>query len=341
MKDKHHFLATGIGSLPFAEQEDAVRFVMDCFAADVPFWPQLPRRSFLESMHIQFSQGFPGVTIDAERKNIFINTKKASFIDEFERCYHALYAHEGDYFSLTDDYAAGFGAFVRALQPGKFPCVKGQVIGPVSFGMTLLDEAKKPIIFNAELNEIIPLFLANKAGWQIQRLAQAAGGKVIIFIDEPYLVGIGANEFASIDHQAIIAGLNTIIGAIHNRGAVAGIHCCGNTDWSLIFQTDVDIVSFDAFEFLESLFIYRQSMEAFVGRGGMFACGIVPNKPDYNFENYTQKASKILRRHEMLLANGAFITSSCGCGTLSEAIARRVNTLSVEIAHALEPLEEK
>ena len=76
MNIKDRFLATGIGSLPFKEEDKAIDFVLKNFEGHIAFWPQLPRRSFLESMHIQFSEGFPGRGIDIERKNISINFVK-------------------------------------------------------------------------------------------------------------------------------------------------------------------------------------------------------------------------------------------------------------------------
>ena len=48
-----HCLATGIGSLPHQDPEEAVRLVLEVFP-EFPFWPQLPRRSLEERMTRQF-----------------------------------------------------------------------------------------------------------------------------------------------------------------------------------------------------------------------------------------------------------------------------------------------
>lgn len=335
MNIKDRFFATGIGSLPFREQGEAVDFVLNNFEGNIPFWPQLPRRSFLESMHIQFSEGFPGVVLDRERKSISVNTREASFIEAFERCYHALNSGELGYFAMSPDYAAGFHEFLQKIASRRYPFVKGQVIGPISFGAMLLDDKKKPVLFDAELSEIIPLFLSGKTKWQIEKMKEATDDAIIIFIDEPYLVAVGSNEFAALERASIAAKINTLVEAIHREGAVAGIHCCGNTDWSICFETDIDILSFDAFEFMDSLFIYRDSLRAFVKKGGVLACGIVPNREDYDLGAYQQVALDALRKERILLENGALITSSCGCGSVAESFAMTANRLTVAIAQAL------
>lgn len=340
MNIKNYFFATGIGSLSFLDKEKAVGFILENFNNHIPFWPQLPKVSFLESMHIQFSEGLPGRIVDLDKRNISIDTQRPSFVEQFEKCYNSIHSNQLDYFSMGKDYAAGFYEFIKQIRNKDFKFIKGQIIGPITFGMTLLDEKKRPLLFNAELNEIIPLFLNLKARWQINRLKQVTKNNIIIFIDEPYLVAVGTSQFASLDKSRIIAKIDSLVEAIHSEGAFAGIHCCGNTDWSICFETQIDILSFDAFEFLDSLFIYRDSLNKFVAKGGILACGIVPNRQDYNLDGYIEKAIEALKKHKILLENGALITCSCGCGTVSQDFAKRAHLLTIKIAEACSSLQK-
>lgn len=58
-------LATGIGSLPHTDAEEAVDLVLK-YCPQVPFWPQLPRRDAREGMIAQFSEGLPCLELAAQ-----------------------------------------------------------------------------------------------------------------------------------------------------------------------------------------------------------------------------------------------------------------------------------
>ena len=48
-------LATGIGSLPYSDPQEALELILNDFP-DIPHWPQLPQRSKLEHFVHQFLQ---------------------------------------------------------------------------------------------------------------------------------------------------------------------------------------------------------------------------------------------------------------------------------------------
>jgi hypothetical protein len=60
------------GSLPHTDPKDACQTVLE--TVDIPTWPQLPRRSFLENMYVQFSERFPGVVIADE--HIYVDQER-------------------------------------------------------------------------------------------------------------------------------------------------------------------------------------------------------------------------------------------------------------------------
>jgi hypothetical protein len=55
MEFKDPFIATGIGSFPHQDEKEVFRLVFEDFS-EIPFWPQLPKRSFLEGMVVQYAQ---------------------------------------------------------------------------------------------------------------------------------------------------------------------------------------------------------------------------------------------------------------------------------------------
>ena len=106
------------GSLPHTNPDVACRLALDTLG--IPTWPQLPRRSFLESMYVQYSERFPDVVVTDER----------IFPDRDRDLEHA---------AISPDYAAGLHRFLEldlGRAPGEPGVVKGQVTGPASWGLT-------------------------------------------------------------------------------------------------------------------------------------------------------------------------------------------------------------
>jgi hypothetical protein len=104
---------------------------------------------------------------------------------------------------------------------------------------------------------------------------------VIVFIDEPALAGFGSSELISISKEEILACLKEVAEAIHDDGGLAGIHVCANTDWSLVLDSGVDIVNFDAYAYFDRFILYRSQVRDFLAAGGFLAWGIVPTlKPE-------------------------------------------------------------
>ncbi len=332
---KNNFLATGVGSLPYLEAREALDFVFRAFVDHIPFWPQLPRRSFYENMYVQFSEKLPGLTINESEKTISINTQSEIYLAELETCFHKIESKDTDYFAISRLYAEGLYLLSERLKEKPAGWVKAQLIGPISLGLSLWDENKNSVLYNPEFEEFLPAFLSLKAAWIIRKIRQAsADSKIIIFIDEPYLVAVGTSQ-CSLSREVIKAKINQLVDVIHSQGALAGLHCCGNTDWELVMETNIDILNFDAYGYLDKLFLYENALAAFLKKGGIPAIGIVPNNEDLLEAGLEKELFKTLEQHASFLKNGALITTSCGCSGLSVALTEKAHRLSVKLAERL------
>lgn len=266
------FATALVGSFPHLDGDAISRRLIA--ATDVPVWPQLPRRTFRENMYTQYTFGLPGIVIDDAHEKVTFNTLE-DLSPALEEFYARYIAEDIDSFALPPDYAAGFYAMLEALRftPGEW--AKGQVTGPISFGLTVIDQDLRSSLYNEQLADPIVKQLAMNARWQVRQL-KAVRANVIIFVDEPYLVSFGS-AFVSLSREQVIAYLDEVFDAIHTEGALAGVHCCGNTDWSVLLATKVDILNLDAYGFIEHLALYPAEVRAFLDRGGSIAWGSVPN----------------------------------------------------------------
>jgi methionine synthase II (cobalamin-independent) len=266
------FWTTHVGSLPHTTVNGIPEKLIALM--DIPAWPQLPKRSFRESMYVQYGAGLPNVIVDEEKGKIVIDTD-ADLTGPLESFYARYLADDIDSFALPPDYAEGFYALLDALRRTQSPWLKGQVTGPISFGLTVTDQDLRSVMYHDMLADVIVKQMAMNARWQAQQL-RAVRPNALIFVDEPYLASYGS-AFVSLEREQAITMLDEVFEAIHAEGAIAGVHCCGNTDWSLLMATQVDVLNLDAYNFLDSLALYPAELRAFLDRGGVVAWGIVPN----------------------------------------------------------------
>jgi len=336
---RFNFEATGIGSLPFKDPKAACRLIFDNFKS-IPFWPQLNNRSFKEHMYCQFSEGLPGVVIDEKKRSMHVDSEVAA--SGMEKAYQKYLDQDVDYFKISAPFAEGLyefiGSFKKEANRAKF--VKGHVTGPVSFALSVTDEDKKSLIYDKDMFDVITKVLAMKARWQIRELVKLSKD-VIIFVDEPYLVSIGSS-YVNIPAGDVIRSLDEIFSAIREEGALSGVHCCGNTDWPLLLKRGVDILNFDAYNFVNEFFLYHQDIKDFIERGSAIAWGIVPSSSAADSEAPEGIAMRLKSALKALEDKGidgssvsSLVTSSCGLGTLDEQRAKRIVEMVSRVSEML------
>jgi hypothetical protein len=155
-------LPTGIGSLPHTEAKEACEVVLRMLP-EIPFWPQLAKRSPRENMYWQYSENLPGVTFEEGR--LFIRASED--FSATEKFYEDFLSARVDLFSIGESYAAGFYQFLEyEEQLRKAWAIKGQITGPISFTLQVTDEKRRPLLYHEELRDMAVKNLLRKANWQ-------------------------------------------------------------------------------------------------------------------------------------------------------------------------------
>ena len=333
------FTTTLIGSFPHTDSTDLCPRLVS--AIQIPAWPQLPRRTFRENMYTQYSAGLPGIVVDDAHQKVYFDTTD-DLSPALEEFYGRYLADDVDSFALPTNYAAGFYTMLDVLKSKSGEWAKGHVTGPISFGLTVVDQNLRSSLYDEQLADPIVKQVAFNARWQIRQLKQVRSN-VIIFVDEPYMSSFGS-AFISLSREQVVTMLNEVFDAIHAEGALAGVHCCGNTDWSVLIDTSADILNLDAYEYLDNLALYPHDMRAFLDRGGDLAWGIIPNN-DTIFTVTAEQLAQRLRKGLQLIGDKArgrgvlieaeefayrsLITTACGLGpTTVEVADRAVETLA-------------
>ncbi len=323
-------LPTVIGSMPHTDPSEACAQVTH-YLTDIPVWPQLPKRSFPENMYVQFSQGFPGVVVKED--SIYID--RSQDLDKpLEKLYAAYLDNDFDKYPISAEYAAGLHSFLSLTNLSPL-AVKGQITGPISWGLSVTDDSRRAIIYDDTLADAAAKLLRLKASWQEKALSQISKN-TIIFVDEPYMASFGS-AFVSLSREKVISLLEEVFSGI---SGLKGVHCCGNTDWSVLLETSTDILSFDAYNYAQSLSLYPAEIKKFLERKGTIAWGIIPN----NEESLAKESVASLKdrleeamapftrkgiRFKQLIEQG-LLTPSCGLGAIAtdEAAARVLELLA-------------
>lgn len=342
MKFKPNFAATGIGSVPVTDPSEALGLVLK-YCPEIPYWPQLPNRAFNENMYVQYSEGLPSRVIDEKNKKIYIDTTKDT--GEMERFYNAVLENNIDYFSIGKDYSSGLALFLSSkederLDKIKLKYVKGQITGPISFGLHVTDENLKPILYNDAYRDILVKHILHKAKWMERELSKIIP-RTIIFIDEPYLTALGS-AVVSLDRDEVKANLEEIYS---NISCLKGTHCCGNTDWGLLLDTSVDIISLDCYEYAKNFALYHDKIERYLSRGGVIAWGAVPYQSEIlEQEDVSTLEKRLENALDMLVSKGvskeklltqSLITPTCGLGCVSREVAEKVLRLVKELSERM------
>jgi len=320
-----------IGSMPQTDAKAACAMVKH-YLKDIPVWPQLPDRTFMEHMNVQFSEGFPGFTVDG--KKYFIKNTGSTH-ESLEKLYNAYLSNDASKFPTGEKYASGLHAFLSSGITRQ--AVKGQIVGPVTWGLSVTDEDNKAIIYDDVLGDAVPKFLRLKAAWQENALRKISPN-TIIFLDEPYMASFGSSA-VQVSRDKVIELLNEVFKGITG---LKGIHCCGNTDWPVLLSTNTDIISFDAYNYAGSFALYPGEIKKFLNRGGAIAWGIVPNTAEaLNNETVASLKDRLGEAMAPFTRKGismgklieqGLLTPGCGLAGLPPEVAERVLELLADLS---------
>jgi methionine synthase II (cobalamin-independent) len=340
-----------IGSIPMRDHAEATETVLR-YTPQLPLWAQLPAYPE-EGMVPQFLPGLPGYVQQGD--DYYVDTRSedyeadlVAFYEEYMQAAESGRPLEETRFKLGSDRARGFYVLLERLQgqSGDIRGVKGQITGPVTFATGVKDQEKKPIFYDHQLRDAANKLLGLKARWQAERLSEIHPS-VIVFFDEPALAGFGSSEFISISKQDVLECFSEVVAPVHQAGGLTGIHVCANADWSLVLDSEADILSFDAYSYFDKLLIYSGELNGFLEAGKIIAWGIVPtlNTEDIERETadslYAQFREKLARlrdktgRGERQLLNQSLITPSCGTGSLNLEQATKVMRMTRDVSERI------
>ena len=308
-----NLLTTAMAVMPHRDAERALRTAQ---SLDIPFWPQLPNLSYYEDMYVQAAEHFPGIVLDLENRRVRFSKEK--FILELEDT--LAHFEEPGYFDVSPTYSSVYHAFLDLDHSGR-PAIRGQLEGPVSFGLNIIDQDERPILFDDDVRPFMFEVMAKRINTQLERLKRL-NPNAFMYVDEPGLQFV-FSAFAGYGDTAARRDLETFFAIIDRP---RGVHLCGNPDWDLLLNLDLDVLSLDVYTNGEIFTAYAGSIKRFLDRGGILCWGIVPsNKEPFEAESVDSLEARLEGLWDRLTAKGIDRETIVAQGLLSPATCCLVN----------------
>lgn len=254
---------TAMGIMPHT---DVVRALKLSLSLDIPFWPQLPNTSFYEDMYVQASEGFPGITVDLANKKLHFDRAK---FDENLGNYSTMMSDMHN-FELNPEYSAVFHRFLQE-DLAHYTAIRGQCIGPVSFGFRVTDTDNKPIIYDDNVRSLMFDFLQRKINVQSHQL-RGKNANAFVWMDEPGLGWV----FSGLSGYSDVQAKREYKDFLEGLEGIKSLHLCANVNLPYLLSMDIDLLSFDAYQIEVMPKGYAEAVAAFIQKGGVISWGIVP-----------------------------------------------------------------
>jgi hypothetical protein len=309
-------IATAIGSLPHRDAQSAAALSLRTLP-DLPAAPQLPNRSALEGMLVQWLRGLPEIHVRDDGS--YTRDAKAASDGPVDTTFDPL-AHGG---------LLGF-LDLAAAQPRVPPRVKLQLTGPLTLGVALTRLG-------------VPAHEAFERGAQCSRAwaralarltrQQLPAAELVLFFDEPGLVAFNDDD-PPIDVET---ASDLLSGALAAPECTVGVHVCGDGSLGVALSAGPDIVGVDVHT---RVVPYAAALSRFYDSGGFIAWGAVPTDrpigegPAPLWKALVELWCEITRRgcDPVRIRQQSLVTPACGLAEHGVTQAERALRLARELA---------
>lgn len=161
----------------------------------------------------------PCLVVDEAKKRFFFDTRR-DIARELEKFYERYLAQDIESFAFSGEYAYGYHSMLEDLSQkptSSLKIIKGQITGPITLSLRLLDQDHKPIYYNHLIRDAIVKTLAMKAKWLEKKFHEAVPqARTMIQLSEPSLQVFGS-AYVSLSREEVIESLNEVLEAVEGQ----------------------------------------------------------------------------------------------------------------------------
>ncbi|MFP4573916.1 MAG: hypothetical protein ACLFNW_13195 [Desulfobacterales bacterium] len=334
MAFKPKLMACSLPGMPHRDLDQACRVMMNNFPEALPV-------PFITMSRRIFTEGLPCLKIDREKRQlIFETTGRENELVEF---YDRYMAQDFDYFAISPKLDPGLYRLSELYAQNPWPELKYihmDFPGLFTWGLLIKDEKGNPALYDVNLKDIIIKGLSAKVRWRENKARELFPGTETIVTSGDASLSVFSSAGGTGAWEDVKKDYNEILSLIQG---IKSIHCCANFDWSLVMQTEVQSINFDAYQFGTTMAMYPEALSTYLGKGGTIAWGIVPTAPtgDITAESPESLAERLEGFIEAVTARGidrqqlldsSWITPTCEPATMSADMAEKVYDYTARVS---------
>ncbi len=197
---------------------------------------------------------------------------------------------------------------LKESRPADLKWVRFQTAGPLILGDTIKQMDGNPALHHETLRDILIKGSNIKARWLEKKIKdEIPGVEVIADLPETTLV-----NFTSAGGTGSREDMVDIINeSFRGLTCLKWIHCCANIDWSILTDTETDVINFDAYHHSEKVSLYHREINAFLERGGMIGWGIIPVNEEVISNETVDRLTERLQDGHRPLREARALTRGC------------------------------
>lgn len=335
--DKPNFAATMMAGVPYRDIKKAIQVILENF-------PEAPCLPVMTRTIKWMLEGIPCLVIDRKKRQ-FLFDLSPSREKELLEFYDKYYQEDLDFFATTPQTAPFFYAMLEKLKEVRPPEMKWVVFhtsGPVTLGNVIKQLNGNPSFYHETLRDVLIKAINMKVRWMENKIKKEIPGvEVIVDMAEPTLVNF-TSAIGSGTREEIINAINE---GFMGLTCLSWIHCCSNIDWSLLTDSNVNVINIDAYQHSGKVALYPNEFKDFLERGGMIGWGIVPvieellieenvpsliNKLEHGIDLFVSRGID-----ERLLISSSWVLPSCETVLLTSEQSDLVFGMAKEISRRL------
>ena len=274
---KLNFKNLPITNLPYEDVMLCKQMMLRLYE-NIPFLAELPKIDPNDNVIYRTIENIPGITYK-EKKLIIEDCNTSSFMkcaQELDNVFNSDDENKLDSYYSGSPFWDMYTEMLKRIQP-KYTIIR--LLGAYSFAETVFNVSTSTMLKEKAYRKYIIQAISIKALWYINKIKSISPEtKLIILFEEHQLYKYGTlkrnNEEITKD---IITSLFTkIFQRIQKSGGLIGVQSFEKCNWQLVLDSNVDLISFDAYKNPSSLNIVSDRLGTFLAKGGYINWGIVP-----------------------------------------------------------------